>query len=185
MLLENYLKELRVELDDAGFQAILIKLQEAINDDKMIFLCGNGGSGATASHFANDLGKLVAFESGRKVKAISLTADSAVLTTFGNDCGYETIFREQLHNIGRAGDVMVAFSGSGQSGNVIRAVETCKREGIYTIGLTGAIKSYDENILANLVDLPFVVPSQSMQIIEDIHLILTHALCMGLIEALR
>jgi len=180
MKLEDYLKQLRVELNDDSFQSMLTKIRETIDADGTIFLCGNGGSGSTASHFTNDLGKLVAHTIGHKIKAISLSADPVMLTTLGNDCGYEAIFREQLHNLARPGDLLIAFSGSGNSPNVVRAMEWCQRNDVYTIGMTGQIEPV--NILAETADLAFVVPSDSMQVIEDIHLMVTHALCIGLMN---
>lgn len=187
-MLSSYLKQLQKAFDmsEEPYELAFIHIRDTIKTGGTIFLCGNGGSAATANHFGNDLSKLVAHAIGRKVRVVSLCADPVMLTTLGNDCGYEAVFREQLHNLAKPGDLLIAFSGSGTSPNVVRAVELCQRENIYTIGFTGHLTSasYRPNILAELSDCPVVIPDESMQRIEDMHLILTHALCYDLIDAL-
>lgn len=180
----NYLDQLHSALDDVQegeYLAVLSQLHRTIDQGFKVFLVGNGGSSATASHMANDLGKLVSVGTGRKVKAISLTADVAVLTTWANDDDYRRIFVDQLENWGVCGDLLIAYSGSGNSPNVLEAVQWCKYKGVYTIGLTGQ----GGGELAKLADRSIIVESMSMQHIEDVHLVISHMLCLDVIEMLK
>jgi D-sedoheptulose 7-phosphate isomerase len=179
----NYLCKLHGVLDtihESEYLAVLSQLHQAIDRGFKVFLIGNGGSSSTASHMANDLGKLVSTASGRKVKAMSLTADVAVLTTWANDVDYGRIFVEQLENWAVPGDLLIAFSGSGNSGNILEAVQYCGYHGIITIGMTGM-----GGELAKRAGFSLVVASTSMQQIEDTHLILSHMLCLELAEMLK
>ncbi len=179
-----YLSELQRVLgllDKDSYEAILAKLTEVIRENKTIFLCGNGGSSTTASHMANDLGKLVASSLGIKVKALSLTADSAVLTTWANDRSYEQIFTEQLENLAQRGDVVICYSGSGRSMNVICAAAHAKLHGLCVVSFIGG----DGGDLINHSHLSLVVPTHAMQHIEDVHLVISHMLCRDLIDRIK
>ena len=149
---------------------IIHVLKQARLDCKQIFLIGNGGSAATASHFANDLLKSTVAADKPRMKVIALTDNIPVLLAYANDCGYETIFAEQLDALAAPGDVLVAFSGSGRSPNVLRALDLARQRGLTTIGFTGR----DGGGMPERCDLCLVAPCQPMEQIEDVHVVLTH-----------
>ena len=149
---------------------IIHLLKQARLDHKQIFLVGNGGSAATASHFANDLLKSTIAKDKPRMKVIALTDNIPVMLAYANDCGYETIFTEQLDALAAPGDLLVAFSGSGRSPNVLRALDLARRRGLTTIGFTGR----DGGGMPERCDLCLVAPCQPMEQIEDVHVVLTH-----------
>lgn len=154
----------------ASLETIVHLLVRAREEERCIFVLGNGGSAATASHFANDLGKggMTGFAS--RFKVLALTDNVPLMTAWANDTHYENIFAEQLRNFCTPGDVVVAISGSGNSPNVLAAVRLAHERGATTVGLTGL----PGGKLRQLVDHCLVVPSDDMQHIEDMHLITTH-----------
>jgi len=159
--------------------AIADHLWRAYCRDAQIFACGNGGSSATASHFTEDLSKGVDLPPGaRRFRAISLVDSVPTITAYANDMGYDCVFCEPLRNLVRPGDVLIALSGSGRSRNVIRAMEAAKEAGATVVGLTGR----DGGDMNGLADLCLVVPAESMQQIEDAHLVITHAIYLDLKE---
>ncbi|MGD1991557.1 MAG: SIS domain-containing protein [Anaerolineae bacterium] len=135
-----------------------------------IFTLGNGGSAATASHFACDLAKGTITADRPRFRVIPLTDNVPLMTAWSNDVAYEDMFAEQLRNLIREGDVVVAFSGSGNSENVLRAVRLARQARGITIGLSGFLGG----TLKDVVDVPLVVPSHCMEQIEDVHVILCH-----------
>lgn len=153
------------------------RLWQAYCDDAQIFACGNGGSSATASHFVEDLSKGVEVgPGGRRFRAISLVDSVPMLTAYANDAGYEHVFAEPLRNLVRAGDVLLAMSGSGRSENVLRAMEVAQEAGASAVALTGG----DGGKMEQLADVCVVVPAESMQQIEDVHLVIAHAIYLEL-----
>jgi D-sedoheptulose 7-phosphate isomerase len=149
---------------------IINTLEQARTERRQIFLIGNGGSAATASHFANDLLKSTVAEDKPRMKVIALTDNIPIMMAYANDCGYETIFAEPLDALAAPGDVLVAFSGSGRSPNVIRALDLARQRDLTTIGFTGR----DGGEMLARCDLCLVAPCQPMEQIEDIHVVLTH-----------
>jgi D-sedoheptulose 7-phosphate isomerase len=149
---------------------IIHLLKQARLDRKQIFLIGNGGSAATASHFANDLLKSTVAADKPRMKVIALTDNIPVMLAYANDCGYETIFAEQLDALAAPGDMLVAFSGSGRSPNVLRALDLARQRGLTTIGFTGR----DGGGMPKRCDVCLVAPCQPMEQIEDVHVVLTH-----------
>jgi D-sedoheptulose 7-phosphate isomerase len=148
----------------------------AINAGGKLMFCGNGGSAGDAQHLAAELvGRLV--RDRRALPGLALSTDSSALTCIGNDFGFDEVFARQVDGLGRKGDVLIAISTSGNSGNVIRAVEAAKPIGVYTVGLLGR----DGGKLKPLVDLPIVVPSDDTARIQEAHIFLGHVMC-GLIE---
>lgn len=139
-----------------------------------IFTLGNGGSAALASHFACDLGKgtLVRLKSNKRFRVISLTDNVPLITAWANDHGYEHVFAEQLENLVESNDVVFAISGSGNSPNVLRALEVAKHHGARTIGLAG----FEGGKMKSLCDVCVILPSDNMEVIEDFHLSMTHAI---------
>jgi D-sedoheptulose 7-phosphate isomerase len=143
---------------------------------RFIFLIGNGGSGTTASHMAEDLGKStlpekdLQDESKRRLKVLSLTDNAGWLMAVGNDVGYDQIFVQQLMNYGSPEDVLIAISGSGNSPNILKAVDWANRHELVTFGLTG----YDGGKLKQLQQDGLHVELQDMGMVESIHLCLFH-----------
>jgi D-sedoheptulose 7-phosphate isomerase len=139
-------------------------------NDSFIFLLGNGGSAATASHLACDLGKGTVAPGRKRMKVMSLTDNLPLITAWANDTQYEDIFAEQLAHFISSGDLVMGISGSGKSKNVLNALKLAKECGALTIGLTG----FDGGEMKDMVDYCLIVPSTNMQQIEDCHLIITH-----------
>lgn len=160
----------------AAVDQIVNVLMEAYESSRKIYLFGNGGSAALASHFACDLGKGAANGSGKRFQALALTDNIPMMTAWANDSNYEDIFAEQLANFVQADDVAFAISGSGKSANVLKALKVAREAEAFTIGLTG----FRGGNMADLCDVCLIVPSDNMQIIEDLHLSVTHAVFTAL-----
>jgi D-sedoheptulose 7-phosphate isomerase len=156
----------------AAIGRIVPVLLKARADDRTLYFFGNGGSASTASHFVADIGKATIRGDHRRFKCAALNDNVPTLTAWANDSEYGVVFSEQLRTLAHAGDVAVGISGSGNSPNVLRAVELARTMGLPTIGLTGM----GGGKLAGLVDIPVVVPSNSMQHVEDAHLLICHVL---------
>jgi len=152
-------------------------LRDARKKGSCVFVFGNGGSAATASHFACDLGKGTVREGVPRFRVVTLH-DLATFSAYANDCGYDTVFVEPLKNLARPGDVAIGISASGNSPNVLRAVEAAREMGLRTVGITG----YQGGQLRDLVDLCIIVPSEDMQWIEDMHLAILHAVFRALLD---
>jgi D-sedoheptulose 7-phosphate isomerase len=141
-----------------------------------ILICGNGGSASDAQHFAAEI--VGRFEKERRaLSAISLTTDTSILTALGNDYGYDTVFSRQVEGIAVSGDVLIGISTSGNSRNVILAVESAKNRGVKSIGLLGR----DGGTLAPCVDIPLIVPHSVTARIQEAHIFILHFWC-ALIE---
>ena len=168
-----YLDELGNILDQLPqdqIAQIIRTLEQARMERRQIFLIGNGGSAATASHFANDLLKSTVTEDKPRMKVFALTDNIPIMMAYANDCGYETIFSEQLDALAAPGDIVVAFSGSGRSPNVIRALDLARERGLTTIGVTGR----DGGEMRERCDICLIAPCQPMEQIEDVHVVLCH-----------
>jgi D-sedoheptulose 7-phosphate isomerase len=146
-------------------------LLRAYDRGRMIYLFGNGGSAALASHFACDLGKGTANGTGKRFRVLALTDNVPLMTAWSNDSKYEDIFAEQLSNFVQCDDIAFGISGSGNSPNVLRALKLARDTGAITVGLTG----YQGGKMKELCDQCMIVPSDNMQIIEDLHLCVAHA----------
>jgi D-sedoheptulose 7-phosphate isomerase len=177
--INDYLNTLKKVCDDLPRQPlldILAVLETARAEKSAVFICGNGGSWATASHMVCDFGKNTRQPDRNRMIVIGLGDNVPSLTAYANDEGYDRIFAEPLLSLMEPGDVLIAISGSGNSPNVLRAVETARDlEGI-TIGLTG----FEGGKLGEMVDHALVVPSDSMEMIEDFHMIIDHILTICL-----
>jgi len=151
-------------------------LMEARKNDSWIFAAGNGGSSATASHFVNDFMKGLTVPGKKRFRAMALNDCTPLLTAWSNDTSYDQGFREQLINYAKTGDVLVVFSGSGNSGNVVAAADYAKSIGMKVIAFTGrcggAVDRYS--------DVNCISPTDVMEEIEDTHMIWEHALVCGL-----
>src|SRR6266446_8460992 len=156
-------------------QAMLECIWESMQQGGKLLICGNGGSAADAQHLATEC--VVRLEAERApLPAIALTTDTSLLTAAGNDYGFETIFARQVAGLGRPGDVLLAISTSGNSLNVVRAVEEAHRRGLHTLGLLGK----DGGKLKELVHIALVVPSSNTQRIQEVQITLGHILCGAL-----
>lgn len=160
----------------ATIDEIVSVLLQAYDSSRMIYLFGNGGSAALASHFVCDLGKGATNGSSKRFKALAFTDNVPMMTAWANDARYEDIFAEQLSNFVQPNDVAFAISGSGNSPNVLKALKLARNSGAFTIGLTG----FQGGSMKNLCDLCLIIPSDNMQIIEDLHLSVTHAVFTAL-----
>ena len=158
-------------LDPAAIARAAEAMWQAREAGRRIFFLGNGGSAATASHFANDVG-IGTRTGGAPFKALSLTDNTAVLTCLANDLGYESVFVEQLRLHLEPGDVVVAISASGNSPNVLRAIDLARERGNLTIGLTG----FDGGALRERVQIALHVPTERGEYgpVEDAHMVLDH-----------
>jgi D-sedoheptulose 7-phosphate isomerase len=143
---------------------------DARAQSRHIFVCGNGGSASTASHFACDIVKGASYNKAKRFRILALTDSLPTLTAYSNDVSYECVFAEQLKNFAQSGDLVMAISGSGNSPNVLRAVEYANSAGCKTIALTGR----DGGKLGPLAQLNIQVPVPHMGRIEDAHMIICH-----------
>jgi D-sedoheptulose 7-phosphate isomerase len=146
----------------------------------IVFVVGNGGSAATASHFACDLAKGTRGGGVPTFRVVALTDNVPQLTAWANDVGYESVFAEQLVSLASPGDLLVAISVSGNSPNVIAAVEAARSLDVASIGLTGQ----SGGLLAPSVDRAITVPSGCIEVVEDAHSIVAHSLCVATRERL-
>jgi D-sedoheptulose 7-phosphate isomerase len=145
---------------------------EALNNEKKILLCGNGGSAADAQHIAAELSGR--FKKERKALAgIALTTDTSALTAIGNDYGFDFIFSRQLEAIGKRGDILIAISTSGNSKNVIKAIESARKIGLKIITLTGK----KGGVMKDLGDINIVIPSNNTPRIQEMHIMVGHMIC--------
>jgi D-sedoheptulose 7-phosphate isomerase len=161
-------------LPHCAIEQVISELFRAYEEGRSVFIFGNGGSAASASHFACDLGKgtVVGDNGHKRFRVTALTDNVPLLTAWANDSCYERIFAEQLQNFVVPGDVALAISGSGNSPNILQALEVAREARATTIGLTG----FEGGKMKNLCDVCVVVPSDNMQIIEDFHLSVAHAI---------
>jgi len=146
-----------------------------------VFVIGNGGSAATASHFSCDLSKGTKIPGARWLKAVALTDNVPLLTAWANDTSYENVFSEQLAPLVVKDDVLLAISGSGNSPNIIKAVQFAKSTGAFTIGLAG----FDGGALKKNAHFCLVVPGNNMQQVEDVHSVLCHLIASYVREAIK
>ena len=167
--LEDEVRTLRA-LDMEALNEALNLLVEAFENGNTVYVFGNGGSGSTASHFQNDFNKGVSEYTEKKFNFLCLNDNVATILAIANDISYDEIFRFQLRGHLKPGDLVLAISGSGNSPNVLKAVEYAREQGNRVIGLTG----FQGGKLKGLSDVSLHAPVDSMQITEDVHLIFNH-----------
>jgi D-sedoheptulose 7-phosphate isomerase len=158
-------------LDTAVVDRIAETIYQTYLAENTIFVLGNGGSATLATHVACDLGKNVS-GGHKRIRAISLTDNVAMLTAWANDLSYESVFAEQLRNFVQPGDLVLAISCSGNSKNVLQAIELGREAGALIVGITG----FQGGKMRSLCDDCLVVPSDNMQVIEDLHTVVSHAI---------
>ena len=169
-------QDVLAHLDHQVVDGMIDVIWRGYEEGRTLFVFGNGGSAALASHFACDIGKGTVAGRAKRLKTIALTDNVALITAWANDKAYEEIFSEQLESLAEKGDIALAISGSGNSPNVIRGLEAGRRLGVQTLVLTG----FAGGRAKTLADLCLIVPSDSMQHIEDAHLCATHAIFLAI-----
>lgn len=162
---------------DAINQAIDL-IKNAIESERTIFICGNGGSALTASHFVTDWAKMRWINKKEKLKAFCLSDNIGMLTAYANDLSYTDVFSEPLKNYSTTGDILIVISGSGNSQNVVKAIQTAKMLGIKTVGLSG----FSGGKVKELSDVSVHFAVDDMQIVEDLHLSFGHIVMKNLCE---
>lgn len=171
----RYAAELQRALNDLPHQAIerlVALLVRAANENRTVFIVGNGGSAATASHFACDLGKGTRGALKPYSRVIALTDNAALITAWANDVAFEHIFAEQLRGLCAPGDILIAISASGRSANILRAAEAARESGATVVALTGG-----GGLLGLNSDIWIETPAGCIEQIEDLHLIVQHLVC--------
>jgi D-sedoheptulose 7-phosphate isomerase len=159
-------------LDRAQIEKVSELVEDAYDEGKLVFIIGNGGSGANASHLCEDLAKctLCDFENQKRLKVLSLTDNTAGIMAWANDEGYDRIFVEQLKNLASPGDLLLAISGSGNSPNIIKAVAWAKDNDLTTVGFTG----FEGGKLKALADYNLHAGIDDMGIVESLHQVVFH-----------
>lgn len=178
---ENYLKDQKSAVDSipADEVAKLIeKFREALDEDRQIFVFGNGGSAANASHFITDLGKGASDKTYRRFRCLSLNDNVSWITAIGNDYKYEDIFKRQLENYAKPDDIVMVMSVSGSSPNLVSAIKWCKENNVYTIALVGRKRG----TLSTLADHVIVINDTHYGRVEDAHMHICHIICYAFIE---
>jgi len=173
--------QIKIRLAEEQAEAILEAVEvviRALARGRTVFFFGNGGSAADAQHLAAELVGRFTLER-RPLSALALTTDTSILTSIGNDYGFEHVFTRQIQGLGRPGDVAIGLSTSGNSPNVLRAIEAAIAMGISTIALTGA----GGGKLHGLADICLRVPSSNTARIQESHIIIGHLICQGVDEA--
>ena len=167
--------------DWSGVEQLAQAMLEAWQGGKQVFLCGNGGSAGNAIHLANDFVYGVAMQTGAGIRALSLSANSAVTTCLANDLGYEYIYSEQLAVQGQPGDILIVLSGSGNSPNIVKVLEQARSMDIKTCAILG----YKGGRCKELADVVIHFPVDDMQIAEDLQLVVGHMLMQWLYQQRR
>jgi D-sedoheptulose 7-phosphate isomerase len=177
----RYREQQKAALDSIPLDAVarlIERLRVALAEDRQVFVFGNGGSAANASHFITDLGKGASDKIGRRFRCLSINDNVSWLTALGNDYAYEDVFVRQLENYARPGDLVLVMSVSGNSPNVVKAVEWSKRHGVFTAALVGAKRGR----LAEIADEPIVINDGHYGRAEDAHMAICHMLCYAFME---
>lgn len=179
--INNYITAQKAALDSIPAEAVaqlIERLRQVLKEGRQIFVFGNGGSAANASHFATDLGKGASDKLDRRFRVLSLNDNVSWMTALGNDYAYEDIFVRQLMNYARAGDLVLAMSVSGNSPNVVKAIEWSVKNGLQTVALVGAKRGR----LAELAHTVIVIDSDHYGRVEDAHMGICHILCYAFME---
>jgi D-sedoheptulose 7-phosphate isomerase len=170
--IKEVLDKIPVEVLDRIYQSVL----QAYEEDRQVFIIGNGGSAANASHAACDLGKGTVYPGRPRFRVVSLADNTPVSTAYANDLSYDQIFAEPIRTLARKGDLVIALSGSGNSPNVLEGMKAAREAGAHTVALTG----YQGGKIKDLAHETLIVPSSDMQHIEDSHLVLLHLIYHGI-----
>jgi D-sedoheptulose 7-phosphate isomerase len=179
--ISDYVTAQKAALDSIPVETVALlikKLRQALHDKRHIFVFGNGGSAANASHFVTDLGKGASHKVGQPFRCLSLNDNVSWMTAIGNDYAYDDVFVRQLENYGQKGDVVLALSVSGNSPNVVKALEWAKVNRLETIALVGGKRG----AVAQIADHVIVIDSVHYGCVEDAQMAICHMLCYAFIE---
>lgn len=177
----NYVRAQKAALDSISVTAVarwIEVLRRALAEDRQIFVFGNGGSAANASHFATDLGKSASDKAGKRFRVLSLNDNVSWITAIGNDYAYEDVYVRQLENYARKGDVVLTLSVSGSSPNLVKAMEWARKQGLQTLALVGAKRG----ALAEIAEEVIAIDSGHYGRVEDAEMGVCHMLCYAFIE---
>jgi D-sedoheptulose 7-phosphate isomerase len=179
----NYFDELKKtisNLEQYQLDKCIATIRNAVKGPGRFFILGNGGSAASANHIACD------FQKGLKINCISLSENTAILTAYGNDEDFSDIFHQQLSVLAQHGDFCILLSGSGNSPNCLKAAEICKKLGVQTIGICMGPSYKDGQMssgkLLQMVNIPIQIPTTSMQVAEDCHMVIGHYMYLELLN---
>src|SRR5437016_12071648 len=179
--ISNYVKAQKAANDSIPLDAVaqlIEKFRQALKDDRQIFVFGNGGSAANASHFATDLGKGASDKLGKRFRVLSLNDNVSWMTALGNDYAYEDVFVRQLMNYAKPGDLVLVMSVSGNSPNVVKAVEWANKHGVHTMALVGGKRGK----LAEIAGQAIVINDTHYGRTEDAHMGICHMICYAFME---
>jgi len=179
--LNEYLRAQHAAFDSIPMDSvadIVRMLRTALDEDRQVFVFGNGGSASNASHFITDLGKGASDKLGKRFRCMSLNDNVSWMTAIGNDYAYEEIFSRQLMNYGKPGDIAMAISVSGNSPNVVHGLEWAKKNGLRTIALVGARRGK----AAEIAERAIAIDSTHYGRVEDAQMLICHMLCYVFIE---
>lgn len=167
---------LAATLDESGFDKGIQMIKDAFDEGKKILTCGNGGSASTASHYITDWNKMVNLATGKKFRGVCLSDNLGLITAYGNDLSYADVFSGQVDAMMDEGDLLVAVSGSGNSPNILKAIDAARRASGKVLGIVG----YDGGKMKANCDHSVWVPSFDMQLCEDVHLMFGHLVMKAL-----
>ena len=180
----NKRKELHSEIGSSFneiFKEAVIRVTESIQNEGTLFFAGNGGSAAESQHMSAEYIATLDHNKFRPgIKSIALTVDTSFMTAWTNDFGYEEVFKRQLETLSTKGDVFFAYSTSGNSMNILKALESAKEKEVITVGFSGN----DGGKMKNLCDICFVVPHMNTALIQEVHSILGHEICSSVEKSL-
>lgn len=179
--ISNYLSAQKAAHDSISVDAVaelIGKLRAALREDRQIFVFGNGGSAANASHFATDLGKGASDKLKQRFRVICLSTNVSWMTALANDYAYEDVFSGQLQNYGRPGDLVLGISVSGNSPNCVKAMAWAKQNGLHTVALVGAKRGR----MAEIAEQVIVVDDTHYGRVEDAQMTICHLLCYAFLE---
>lgn len=178
---QQYVQQQKQALESipvAAVEELIEKFRTALKEDRQIFVFGNGGSGCNASHFVTDLGKLSSDYTYRRFRCLSLNESISWITALGNDYTYEDVFAGQLKNYARPGDLVMILSVSGSSPNLVRAVEWCRQNSVYTIALVGGKRG----TVAAMADYVLAINDTHYGRVEDCQMHICHMICYAFVE---
>jgi D-sedoheptulose 7-phosphate isomerase len=179
--ISNYLRAQKAAHDSIPVDAVaelVVRLRSALQENRQIFVFGNGGSAANASHFATDLGKGASDKVGRRFRVLSLNDNVSWMTALANDCAYEDIFVGQLQNYGQPGDLALSLSVSGSSPNCVKALAWAKQHGLHTVALVGAKRGR----MAEIAEQVIVINDTHYGRVEDAQMSICHLVCYAFME---
>jgi D-sedoheptulose 7-phosphate isomerase len=179
--IQNYINAQQAALNSVSqiaIEKLIGTLQTAWREERQVFIAGNGGSASNASHFATDLGKGASDKLGKRFRVLSLTDNVSWITALGNDYAYDEIFSRQLANYGRAGDLLLTVSVSGNSPNLVKALEWANANGMETAAVVGA----NRGRMAELAHQVLVVGDTHYGRVEDVQMHILHMLCYAFME---